>query len=70
VGTILLDHAKTLSPGGLRLVTLQGNEQARHFYERHGFTPYDYGTSPAPESEPDVWYRWTGIEPAPDARTD
>jgi GNAT superfamily N-acetyltransferase len=58
VGTLLLDHVKTLSPGGLRLVTLQGNERARRFYERHGFSAYDHGVSPAPENEPDVWYRW------------
>lgn len=57
-GSALVEHAKTLSPSGLRLVTLQRNGKARRFYERHGFSEYDYGTSPPPESEPDVWYRW------------
>ena len=60
VGAALLDRAKALSPEGLRLVTLQRNEQARRFYERRGFAAYDHGRSPAPENEPDVWYRWRG----------
>ena len=60
VGSALLDRAKALSPEGLRLVTLQRNEQARRFYERRGFGAYDHGRSPAPENEPDVWYRWRG----------
>ena len=57
-GSALLEHAKTLSPAGLRLVTLQRNRKARRFYEGHGFSEYEYGTSPPPENEPDVWYRW------------
>ena len=64
VGSALLDRAKSLSPDGLRLVTLERNERARRFYERRGFVAYDYGRSPAPEDEPDVWYRWPGNEEA------
>ena len=60
VGSALLDRAKALSPEGLSLVTLQRNEQARRFYEQRGFVAYDHGCSPAPENEPDVWYRWRG----------
>ena len=60
VGSALLDRAKALSPEGLRLVTLEHNEQARRFYERRGFVAYNHGRSPAPENEPDVWYRWRG----------
>ena len=60
VGSALLDRAKALSPEGLRLVTLERNEQARRFYERRGFEAYKRGRSPAPENEPDVWYRWLG----------
>ena len=60
VGSALLDRAKVLSSRGLRLVTLERNYQARRFYERRGFVAYNYGRSPAPENEPDVWYRWRG----------
>ena len=58
VGSALLAEAKRLSPRGLRLVTLQANSRARRFYERHGFESYEWGRSPLPEDEPDVWYRW------------
>lgn len=58
VGTILLNQAKQLSPDGLRLYTFQKNWPARHFYEQHGFRAVKFGLSPAPESEPDVEYRW------------
>ena len=60
VGSALLDRAKSMSPEGLRLVTLKRNEQARRFYERHDFAAYNHGRSPAPENEPTVWYRWRG----------
>lgn len=60
VGTALLAHARARSPGGLRLFTHQRNERARAFYERRGFRAVAFGVSPAPESEPDVEYRWDG----------
>jgi ribosomal protein S18 acetylase RimI-like enzyme len=55
---MLVSHAKQLSPAGLHLVTHQRNQPARRLYEQHGFTEYAWGHSPAPENEPDVWYRW------------
>lgn len=58
IGTLLLEHAMELRPEGLQLVTLQRNERARRFYEAHGFVVTKTGTSPPPESEPDVWYAW------------
>jgi len=58
VGTALLGRAKELAPEGLTLFTFQGNEQARAFYERHGFRAVQFGVSPPPESEPDVKYSW------------
>ena len=58
VGTALLAHARGLSPSGLRLFTFQFNTNARAFYEKHGFVVARLGVSPAPESEPDVEYRW------------
>lgn len=60
IGSALLDHAKSLSPRVLRLVTLQRNTRACRFYENRGFIAYDTGRSPPPEDEPDVWYRWLG----------
>lgn len=62
VGTALLGRAKELSPRGLTLFTHQGNERARAFYERRGFRAVEFGTSPPPESEPDVKYAWDPTE--------
>lgn len=59
VGSALMEHAKRLSPSGLRLVTLQRNHPACRFYEAHGFVAGKRGVSPPPENEPDVWYRWS-----------
>lgn len=61
VGTALLQHAKTLHPDGLTLVTHQRNGGARRFYERHGFVAGKLGLSPPPESEPDVIYVWPDL---------
>jgi putative acetyltransferase len=58
VGSALLALAKGRSPGGLELFTLQRNARARRFYERRGFRALRFGVSPAPENEPDVFYRW------------
>ena len=64
VGTALLNQAKQLRPGGITLYTHQRNERARAFYERRGFRAVAFGTSPAPESEPDVKYAWPVSPPA------
>ena len=58
VGLALLRKAKELSPDGLELYTHQSNTRARAFYESQGFEATAFGTSPAPESEPDVTYVW------------
>lgn len=58
LGRLLLDHARSLSPGHLWLYTLQINIQARAFYEKNGFVAERFGISPPPESEPDVEYHW------------
>lgn len=57
IGAALLDRAKLRSPAGLTLFTHRRNARARAFYERHGFRAVAFGTSPPPESEPDVRYR-------------
>lgn len=58
IGRRLLDLAKEGSPAGLRLFTHQRNARARAFYEEQGFRLVRLGTSPPPESEPDVEYHW------------
>ncbi len=57
-GSALLEHARTMSPAGIELHTHQQNAAARAFYEHHGFVAVRYGTSPPPESAPDVEYHW------------
>lgn len=57
-GTELVDLAKSISPNGLSLHTHVENHAARAFYERHHFRVVRFGTSPPPESAPDVEYCW------------
>ena len=57
-GTRLIVFAKSVSPDGLELHTHQENRAARRFYEKHGFKAVKFGTSPPPESAPDVEYHW------------
>ena len=70
LGTALLAKARECSPRELRLFTFQRNNQARAFYERHGFTVVALGVSPAPELEPDVEYRWVGEPRRPEPASD
>ena len=58
LGNALLEHARALSPAGLELHTHVQNESARAFYEARGFVAVRFGTSPPPESAPDVEYHW------------
>lgn len=57
-GTRLLEHARSLSPGGLELHTHVENHAARSLYVRRGFVAVRFGTSPPPETAPDVEYHW------------
>lgn len=57
-GKLLIEKAKQLSPSGLELHTHQKNFRARAFYETNGFKAVRFGTSPPPESAPDVEYHW------------
>lgn len=59
VGRALLEKAKQLRPDGLELDTHQQNVSACAFYEKHGLRPVRYGTSPPPESAPDLHYVWS-----------
>ena len=58
IGEVLLNFARRQSPAHLWLYTLQANENARAFYEKHGFIAEKFGFSPPPENEPDVEYHW------------
>ena len=60
VGTALLNQAKRMHPNGLSLTTLQQNEQARQFYQKHGFAPGATGINPI-NGQPSIEYRWRGI---------
>jgi ribosomal protein S18 acetylase RimI-like enzyme len=57
VGTELLNHAKKMYPSGLRLTTLQQNEQACRFYEKHGFVAGTAGVNPV-NGQPNIEYEW------------
>jgi len=59
IGTVLLDQAKALRPEGLHLWVFQKNENARRFYERHGFRLVKLTDgSGNMEHEPDALYAW------------
>ncbi len=59
-GTALLHAAMAASPGQLLLWTFQRNDDARRFYERHGFEAIELTDGAGNEErEPDVRYRWS-----------
>ena len=61
-GTALLDQAKALRPGGLRLWCFQVNARGRAFYERHGFRVARMTDGAGNEErEPDILYVWAPI---------
>ena len=57
---LVLAHARS-RPGVEKLHTSywRGEGSPETFYEKLGFTAVAFGTSPPPESTPDVEYRWT-----------
>lgn len=66
LGTMLVDHAKALSPGRLQLWTFESNLRARRFYERHGFVEAERTDGRDNEERaPDVRYVWTRQAMAP-----
>ena len=59
VGTALLEHVKSLRPERLELWVFQKNEDARRFYERHGFQLVRLTNGAGNmEREPDALYEW------------
>ncbi|WP_323119098.1 GNAT family N-acetyltransferase [Burkholderia alba] len=64
IGTALLNHVKSQTPGMLQLYTFQPNLAAIAFYERHGFVAIGYGDGSENEEHcPDALYRWTRHAP-------
>jgi len=58
VGAALLGHAKKLRPDGLTLWTFLSNQEARRFYEGHGFVSIASTLGDNEEGAPDVCYEW------------
>ncbi|MGQ0743620.1 MAG: GNAT family N-acetyltransferase [Acidimicrobiales bacterium] len=58
LGSLLVDLAKSVQPGGLDLWTFQSNASARRFYERHGFVEVMRTDGDNEEGAPDVRYHW------------
>lgn len=60
LGSALLATVKEASPKELSLHVFQRNDEARAFYERHGFTAGELNDgSRNEEKEPDMTYHWT-----------
>lgn len=57
IGTRLLNLAKNLSNGTLRLYTFEVNKQAQKFYEKHGFEIIGRGFENE-ENLSDILYEW------------
>lgn len=57
IGSRLLNLAKELSPGNLRLFTFEVNKNARAFYEKHGFNIIGRNFENE-ENLPDIKYEW------------
>jgi chorismate mutase/GNAT superfamily N-acetyltransferase len=59
VGSVLVELAKSLRPGGLELWVFQSNEGARRLYARHGFVEVEETDGRAnDEQAPDVRMEW------------
>lgn len=64
VGSVLLDLAKSLRPGGFALWVFESNERARRFYARHGLWELERTDGSANEERcPDVRMAWVGERP-------
>ena len=59
IGTQLLNHAKAVLGGCIKLYTFQQNTAARRFYERNGFVAIMLTDGSTNEEKcPDVLYEW------------
>jgi ribosomal protein S18 acetylase RimI-like enzyme len=57
IGTHLLNLAKELSPGKLRLSAFEVNDGAQRFYEKHGFKIINRGLE-IQSGMADIRYEW------------
>lgn len=57
IGSALMNQAKRISPRSLKLTTLQQNQQARQFYEKHNFVAGASGINPR-NGQPNIEYFW------------
>ena len=63
IGSLLLEAARALRPGGFDLWVFESNTGAQRFYERHGLVVVERTDGSAnAERAPDVRYRWDGAE--------
>jgi GNAT superfamily N-acetyltransferase len=63
IGTQLLAIAKERLGSPIRLYTFQANQEARRFYERHGFRAIAFGDGSDNEERcPDILLEWSGDE--------
>jgi ribosomal protein S18 acetylase RimI-like enzyme len=59
IGTVLVDLAKSLRPGGIGLWVFESNQGAQRFYRRHGFRVVRRTDgSENEEKEPDIEMAW------------
>ena len=58
IGSMLLERAKRELSPEVNLYTFQANEQARAFYQRHGFTEINRTTGDNEENLPDILMEW------------
>jgi chorismate mutase len=69
IGTLMLEVAKSLRPGGLQLWVFQTNEPARRWYARQGFSDVEHTDGSSNEERaPDVRMVWTGAADLGDLR--
>lgn len=64
IGSVLLDLAKSLRPGGFSLWVFETNVRAQEFYARHGLVPVRRTDgSDNEEKAPDLEMAWWGTDP-------
>lgn len=64
IGSVLLDLAKSLRPGGFSLWVFESNVRAQRFYARHGLVPVRRTDgSDNEEKAPDIEMAWWGTDP-------
>lgn len=64
IGSVLLDLAKSLRPGGFGLWVFESNVRAQEFYRRHGLHEVRRTDGSGNEEQaPDIEMAWLGVDP-------